>query len=115
MMSQTLQLSPWNTRSGWYHGGRSPDRQVLRAGASPTSLSVPSSPVSSNDSAVSVVDHSASAPSPDTVTVIDCVALSPPGSRAVTVTAAVPAATGVVTVLPDAPALTMPVRLEVAV
>ena len=52
-------------------------------------------------------------PAACTVTPIDCVALAPEGSRAVTVTVAVPAATGVsVTVLPDALARTTPVRLE---
>ena len=52
-------------------------------------------------------------PTACTVTAIDCVALKPAGSRAVTVTVAVPAATGAsVTVLPETAAVTTPVRLE---
>ena len=58
----------------------------------------------------------AETPDAATVTAIDCVALRPPGSRAVTVTVAVPAATGAsVAVLPETETLTMLVRLERAV
>ena len=56
------------------------------------------------------------APGVATVTAIDCVALRPAGSRAVTLTVADPAATGAsVSVLPKTEALTTPVRLERAV
>ena len=52
---------------------------------------------------------------PRTVTETACEALNPSSSRAVTVTVAAPPATGArVTVLPDTPAVTTPVSLEVA-
>ena len=83
----------------------------------PMNLVVRPSRVVSNGAAVRVDNHNAvAAPPSSTVTAMDCVAVAPAGSRAVTVTVAVPADTGVsVTVLPDALALAMPVRLELAV